>query len=49
MMDYKEIAFVAYPVTDVAHARKFYEDVLGFKPNAPLKSETQAWIEYDIG
>jgi predicted enzyme related to lactoylglutathione lyase len=49
MMDDKEIAFVAYPVTDVIRARKFYEDVLGFKPNAPLKSETQAWIEYDIG
>ncbi|MGC1297869.1 MAG: VOC family protein [Alloacidobacterium sp.] len=49
MMDYKEIAFVAYPVTDVTRARKFYEDVLGFKPNAPLKSETQGWIEYDIG
>jgi catechol 2,3-dioxygenase-like lactoylglutathione lyase family enzyme len=42
MMDYKEIAFVAYPVTDVARSRKFYEDVLGFKLNAPLKSETQA-------
>jgi hypothetical protein len=23
--------------------------VLGHKPNAPLKSETQAWIEYEIG
>ncbi len=49
MMDYKEIAFVAYPVTDVARARKFYEGVLGFKPNAPLKSETPAWIEYAVG
>jgi catechol 2,3-dioxygenase-like lactoylglutathione lyase family enzyme len=49
MIRYKEIAFVAYPVTDVARARKFYEGVLGFKPNAPLKSETQMWIEYDIG
>jgi predicted enzyme related to lactoylglutathione lyase len=49
MIGYKEIAFVAYPVTDVGRARKFYEGVLGLKPNAPLKSETQAWIEYDIG
>lgn len=49
MIRYKEIAFVAYPVTDIARARKFYEGVLGFKPNAPLKSETQMWIEYDIG
>lgn len=49
MIRYKEIAFIAYPVTDVARARKFYEGVLNLKPNAPLKSETQQWIEYDIG
>jgi predicted enzyme related to lactoylglutathione lyase len=49
MIRYKEIAFTAYPVTDMALARKFYEGVLNLKPNAPLKSESQAWIEYDIG
>jgi predicted enzyme related to lactoylglutathione lyase len=49
MIRYKEIAFTAYPVTDVARARRFYEGVLNLKPNAPLKSETQQWIEYDIG
>lgn len=49
MIRYKEIAFVAYPVTDVARARKFYEGVLNLKPNAPLKSENPQWIEYDIG
>jgi len=49
MIRYKEIAFAAYPVRDVARARRFYEGVLGLKPNAPLKSETQAWIEYDLG
>jgi predicted enzyme related to lactoylglutathione lyase len=49
MIRYKEIAFVAYPVTDIARARKFYEGVLGLKPNAPVKSEDQQWIEYDIG
>jgi catechol 2,3-dioxygenase-like lactoylglutathione lyase family enzyme len=37
MITYKEIAFVAYPVTDIARARKFYEGVLGLKPNAQLK------------
>jgi hypothetical protein len=47
MIRYKEIAFMAYPVTDVARARKFYEGALGLKPNAPLKSESQMWIEYD--
>src|SRR5882757_7399645 len=49
MIRYKEIAFIAYPVTDVARARKFYEGVLGLQPNAPVKSDSQAWIEYDIG
>lgn len=37
---YKEIAFVAYPVTDVIRARKFYEGVLGLKPNAPLTTRS---------
>ena len=49
MIRYKEIAFVAYPVSDVARARQFYEGVLGLKPNGPLKAETQQWIEYDVG
>jgi predicted enzyme related to lactoylglutathione lyase len=49
MIRYKEIAFVAYPVTDVARARKFYEGVLNLKPNAPVESDTPHWIEYDIG
>ena len=49
MIRYKEIAFTAYPVTDIARARKFYEGVLGLTPNAPVKSENQRWIEYDIG
>ena len=49
MIRYKEIAFTAYPVTDIARARKFYEDVLGLQPSAPVKSENQRWIEYDIG
>ena len=40
MIRYKEIAFVAYPVTDVARARKFYEGVLGLKPSkaSPLSN-----------
>ena len=49
MIRYKEIAFVAYPVTDIACARQFYEGVLNLKPNAPLQSEPPHWIEYDIG
>jgi catechol 2,3-dioxygenase-like lactoylglutathione lyase family enzyme len=49
MIRYKEIAFVAYPVTDMTRARKFYEDILGLKPNAPLPSNDPHWVEYDVG
>ena len=49
MIRYKEIAFVAYPVTDISRARKFYEEVLNLKPNEPVKSDNPRWIEYDIG
>ncbi len=49
MITYKEVAFIAYPVLDIPRARKFYEGVLGLRPNAPLKSEDQAFIEYDLG
>ena len=49
MTRYKEIAFVAYPVTDIGRARKFYEGVLNLKPNAPVKSDEARWVEYDIG
>ena len=34
MIRYKEIAFIAYPVTDMTRARKFYEGILDLKPNA---------------
>ena len=47
MIRYREIAFVAYPVTDVA--RRFYEGVLGLRPSAPVKAENVQWIEYEIG
>ena len=49
MIRYKDIAFVAYPVKDLARAREFYEGVLNLTPNAPLASENPHWIEYDIG
>ena len=47
---FKEIAFSVYAVTDIAKARKFYEGVLGLKPNDdyPPKPDS-AWIEYNIG
>jgi len=49
MLRVTEIAFTCYPVTDMARARKFYEDVLGLKPTmlegAPGGMQ---WTEYDI-
>lgn len=32
-MKIKEFAFVAYPLTDIARARKFYEGALGLTPS----------------
>ncbi len=45
----KEVAFVFYPVTDVARARKFYEGLLGLKVGMQIEfGPGQWWIEYDI-
>ena len=46
MIKYKEIAFTAYAVTNMARAKKFYEGVLGLKPTRVLSKN---FIEYDIG
>ena len=44
-----EIAFTCYPVTDMARARKFYEEVLGLKPTATYGDPGgMQWTEYDI-
>jgi|WetSurMetagenome_2_1015567.scaffolds.fasta_scaffold83524_2 predicted enzyme related to lactoylglutathione lyase len=42
----KEIAFVAYPVSDMKRARHFYEQVLGLKLEYNYQEE---WIEYAVG
>ena len=45
----KEFAFVFHPVTDVARARKFYEELLGLKVGMQIEfAPGQWWIEYDI-
>lgn len=45
----KEVAFVGYPVTDVARARPFYENLLGLTPSEEhMLDGGKAWIEYDI-
>jgi len=42
-----EASFFAYPVTDMARARKFYEGILGLKVSQ--EPTTVPWIEYDLG
>lgn len=45
-----EIAFVAYSVTDLPRARKFYEGTLGLTKSRVFGDEnTTGWVEYDIG
>ena len=49
MLKITEIAFSCYPVTDMARARKFYEDVLGLKPTMVHGNPGEMqWTEYDI-
>lgn len=43
----KHIAFTMYPVTDMARARRFYEDTLGLRLTRHEASEYE-WVEYDL-
>jgi catechol 2,3-dioxygenase-like lactoylglutathione lyase family enzyme len=47
-MKIKDIAFVCCAVSDMNHARDFYEGILGLKPNAPVGPDPYC-IEYDVG
>lgn len=40
------IAFTVYPVTEMARARRFYEDTLGLTVGHNFRDE---WVEYDLG
>jgi predicted enzyme related to lactoylglutathione lyase len=42
----KHIAFTMYPVTDMARARKFYEDGLGLE--FTKQNATGGWVEYHL-
>jgi predicted enzyme related to lactoylglutathione lyase len=44
-----EIAFTAYPVTDLKRARDFYERILGLEKSRSFGDENQGFVEYDIG
>lgn len=41
-----DLAFVVYPVTDIARSRAFYEQTLGLKVNETFGA---SWIEYGAG
>ncbi len=44
-----EVAFTGYPVTDIARARAFYEDVLKLELSRVFESPNGSWIEYELG
>lgn len=52
-MSIQDIAFIAYPVTDIPRARAFYGDILGLT-TGEIDHELKGmpgkyWIEYEIG
>jgi predicted enzyme related to lactoylglutathione lyase len=50
MLKVIEFAFCAYPVTDMARARAFYEDILGLKPASVFgPADGSKWVEYELG
>ena len=44
-----ELAFTAYPVTDMKRAREFYEGVLKLEPTRTFGNADRQWVEYDLG
>jgi predicted enzyme related to lactoylglutathione lyase len=53
MIKITEVAFIAYPVSDINRARDFYEKLLGLTPGE-FDEEVEDmpgkyWIEYDVG
>src|SRR5687767_14555288 len=45
---FRKVAFTMYPITDVARARKFYEETLGLKHGLMGNQGDSYWIEYDL-
>ncbi len=49
-MKFSEVAFTAYPATDLAESRAFYEGILGLTPTMVTPhGEDGGWVEYEIG
>lgn len=49
MIKVTAFAYTAYPVTDLARARAFYEQIIGLKPATVWEENGSGWIEYEIG
>ena len=49
MINIQSIAFTSYPVTDLARARAFYEDVLGLKYETGFEKDGMGFAEYEVG
>ena len=47
MLKITEFAFTAYPVIDLARARRFYEGVLGLKVSQEYLKDDFGWVEYE--
>jgi predicted enzyme related to lactoylglutathione lyase len=49
MIKVTAFAYTAYPVTDLARARAFYEQLIGLKPATVWEENGSGWIEYELG
>lgn len=47
-MKITKIAFVVFPVSDIARARTFYEDVLQLRPSRIFEKDGRGSIDYDL-
>jgi predicted enzyme related to lactoylglutathione lyase len=45
---FNKVAFTMYPVSDVARARKFYEETFGLKVGSHGGRGDMWWVEYDL-
>jgi predicted enzyme related to lactoylglutathione lyase len=45
---FEKVAFTMYPATDIARARKFYEETLGLKVGKHGDHWPMSWVEYDL-
>jgi uncharacterized protein YndB with AHSA1/START domain/predicted enzyme related to lactoylglutathione lyase len=47
-LEVRKVAFTMYPVTDVARARRFYEETLGLAVGSAGGQGGKHWVEYDL-